>query len=77
MLMLIEPVGYLNSLYMMSFVAMVMTDSGGIPEERAIFGMPCMTLRENTERPVKVTENVNKLIHIIKAPIFTFLMCHC
>lgn len=63
-LMLIEPVGYLDFLCLMSRAALVMTDSGGIQEETTILGVPCMTLRENTERPVTVTEGTNRLVHI-------------
>ena len=63
-LMLIEPVGYLDFLCLMSRAALVMTDSGGIQEETTILGVPCMTLHENTERPVTVTEGTNQLVHI-------------
>jgi UDP-N-acetylglucosamine 2-epimerase (non-hydrolysing) len=63
-LILIEPVGYLAFLCLMSNAALVITDSGGIQEETTILGVPCMTLRENTERPVTVTEGTNRLVHI-------------
>ncbi len=63
-LLLIEPVGYLDFLCLMSRAAFVMTDSGGIQEETTILGVPCMTLRENTERPVTITEGTNRLVHI-------------
>jgi len=61
---LLEPVGYLDFLCLMSNAALVMTDSGGIQEETTILGVPCMTLRENTERPVTITEGTNHLAHI-------------
>ena len=63
-LLLIEPVGYLDFLCLMSNAKLVMTDSGGIQEETTILGVPCMTLRENTERPVTITEGTNRLVHI-------------
>jgi UDP-N-acetylglucosamine 2-epimerase (non-hydrolysing) len=48
----------------MSNAALVMTDSGGIQEETTILGIPCMTLRENTERPVTIAEGTNRLVHV-------------
>ncbi|MCK4752004.1 MAG: UDP-N-acetylglucosamine 2-epimerase (non-hydrolyzing) [Planctomycetes bacterium] len=61
-LILLEPVGYLDFLCLMSNSALVITDSGGIQEETTILGVPCMTLRENTERPVTITEGTNRLV---------------
>ena len=61
---LLEPVGYLDFLCLMNNAALVMTDSGGIQEETTILGVPCMTLRENTERPVTITEGTNRLVHV-------------
>jgi len=61
-MLLIEPLGYLDFLNLMSNAAFVMTDSGGIQEETTILGIACMTLRENTERPVTITEGSNRLI---------------
>jgi len=63
-LLLIDPVGYLDFLKLMSNSAVVVTDSGGIQEETTILGVPCMTLRENTERPVTVAEGTNRLVHV-------------
>jgi UDP-N-acetylglucosamine 2-epimerase (non-hydrolysing) len=63
-LLLIEPVGYLDFLCLMSNAALVMTDSGGIQEETTILGVPCMTLRDSTERPVTITEGTNRLVCI-------------
>jgi UDP-N-acetylglucosamine 2-epimerase (non-hydrolysing) len=60
-LRLIEPLGYLDFLKAMSHAAVVLTDSGGIQEETTILGVPCLTLRENTERPITVTEGTNRL----------------
>lgn len=59
---IIEPVGYLEFLDLMIHAKMVLTDSGGIQEEATILGIPCLTLRENTERPVTVIEGTNKVI---------------
>lgn len=59
---LIEPLGYLDFLKLMSEAAVVLTDSGGIQEETTILGVPCLTLRENTERPVTLTHGTNRLI---------------
>ena len=61
-LILIEPVGYLAFLKLMSNAALVMTDSGGIQVETTILGVPCMTLRENTELPVTIDEGTNHLV---------------
>ena len=63
-LLLIDPVGYLDFLRLTSDSALVMTDSGGIQEETTILGVACMTLRENTERPVTITEGTNRLVHV-------------
>lgn len=63
-LLLVEPMGYLDFLCLMSNAALVLTDSGGIQEETTILGVPCMTLRESTERPVTITEGTNRLVHI-------------
>ncbi len=55
----IEPLGYLDFLCLMSNAKLVMTDSGGIQEETTALGIPCVTLRENTERPVTITHGTN------------------
>lgn len=60
-LRLVEPLGYLDFLKLMSDSAVVLTDSGGIQEETTILGVPCLTLRENTERPITVTQGTNRL----------------
>lgn len=61
-LILLEPVGYLDFLKLMSHAVLAITDSGGIQEETTILGVPCMTLRENTERPVTIKEGTNQLV---------------
>lgn len=60
-LMLIEPLGYLDFLCLMSSAALVLTDSGGIQEETTVLGVPCVTLREETERPITLTAGANVL----------------
>jgi UDP-N-acetylglucosamine 2-epimerase (non-hydrolysing) len=58
----IEPLGYLDFLKLMAHARVVLTDSGGIQEETTILGTPCLTLRENTERPITVTMGTNRLV---------------
>ena len=58
---LIEPLGYLDFIALMERAALVLTDSGGVQEETTALGVPCLTLRENTERPVTVTMGTNRL----------------
>lgn len=60
--LLTGPIGYLEFLHLMSEATFVMTDSGGIQEETTVLGIPCLTLRENTERPVTVSEGTNILV---------------
>ncbi len=59
---LIDPVGYLDFLKLMSSARLVLSDSGGIQEETTILGVPCLTLRENTERPVTLDRRGNRLV---------------
>jgi UDP-N-acetylglucosamine 2-epimerase (non-hydrolysing) len=61
-LRLIEPLGYLDFLSLYSGARLVLTDSGGIQEETTQLGIPCLTLRENTERPITVTMGTNKIV---------------
>ena len=56
------PLGYLDFLNLMANARLVLTDSGGIQEETTILGVPCLTLRENTERPVTVTQGTNRIV---------------
>ncbi len=56
-----EPLGYLDFLKLMADSAIVLTDSGGVQEETTILGVPCLTLRLNTERPVTISEGTNQL----------------
>jgi UDP-N-acetylglucosamine 2-epimerase (non-hydrolysing) len=61
-LRIIEPLGYLEFLDLMMHARLVMTDSGGIQEETTILGVPCLTLRENTERPITISHGTNRLV---------------
>lgn len=57
-----EPLGYLDFLALMDGARVVVTDSGGVQEETTALGVPCLTFRENTERPITVTEGTNQLV---------------
>jgi UDP-N-acetylglucosamine 2-epimerase (non-hydrolysing) len=59
---LTDPLGYLEFLGLQQHAAVVVTDSGGIQEETTFLGVPCLTMRQNTERPVTVTEGTNILV---------------
>ena len=61
-ILLIDPLGYLDFLKLMENARLVLSDSGGIQEETTILGIPCLTIRENTERPVTIREGTNNLI---------------
>ncbi len=58
----VEPLGYLDFLGLMAQARVVLTDSGGVQEETTALGVPCLTLRENTERPVTLEWGTNQLI---------------
>jgi UDP-N-acetylglucosamine 2-epimerase (non-hydrolysing) len=58
----IEPLGYIEMLSLTQGAAIVLTDSGGIQEETTVLGVPCVTLRETTERPITVTEGTNRVV---------------
>jgi UDP-N-acetylglucosamine 2-epimerase (non-hydrolysing) len=61
-LLLTAPLGYLDFLRLTSEARLVLTDSGGIQEETTILGVPCLTVRENTERPVTIDKGTNRLV---------------
>lgn len=61
-LRLIEPLGYLDFMKLVGHSRLVLTDSGGIQEETTVLGVPCLTLRPNTERPATVEEGTNVLV---------------
>lgn len=61
-LRVLDPLGYLEFLGVVEAAGVVCTDSGGVQEETTVLGVPCLTLRENTERPVTVSEGTNQLV---------------
>ena len=58
---LIEPLPYVRFMSLVAGAAAVVTDSGGLQEETTYLGIPCFTLRENTERPITISEGTNRL----------------
>lgn len=58
----IEPLGYIDFISLVSGAAVVATDSGGIQEETTVLGVPCLTLRPNTERPITISHGTNRLV---------------
>ncbi len=70
-LLLSEPLGYLEFLSLLADAGAVLTDSGGIQEETTYLGIPCFTLRDNTERPVTVRAGTNTLLGLDPAAIAT------
>lgn len=59
---LVEPLSYVRFMNLVCGAAVVVTDSGGIQEETTYLGIPCLTLRNNTERPITITEGTNQLV---------------
>lgn len=57
-----SPLGYVEFMGLVRGASLVVTDSGGVQEETTVFGVPCLTLRPNTERPVTITEGTNRLV---------------
>ena len=57
-----DPLGYLDFLGLMADASLVLTDSGGILLDTTALGVPCLTLRDNTERPITITEGTNQLV---------------
>ncbi|MBA3354950.1 MAG: UDP-N-acetylglucosamine 2-epimerase (non-hydrolyzing) [Pyrinomonadaceae bacterium] len=70
-LRLTEPLGYLDFLGLYSHARLVLTDSGGLQEETTVLGIPCLTLRENTERPVTVELGTNTIVGTDREKITT------
>lgn len=64
-----DPLGYLETIGLVESAALVLTDSGGLQEETTVLGIPCLTARANTERPVTVTEGTNQLVASNRAAI--------
>jgi len=65
----LPPTGYLDFLALQSGARLVLTDSGGVQEETTVLGVPCLTLRDNTERPITVTEGTNRVVGRSPGPI--------
>ena len=65
----LQPLGYLEMLGLVSAARLVMTDSGGLQEETTVVGVPCITLRNNTERPVTVDQGTNTIVGQDRAKI--------
>jgi UDP-N-acetylglucosamine 2-epimerase (non-hydrolysing) len=61
-LSILEPLGYLDFLALQEHAVLVLTDSGGIQEETTYLGVPCLTVRANTERPVTISMGTNQLV---------------
>lgn len=61
---MIDPVGYLDFVKLMTHARLVLTDSGGIQEETTVLGIPCLTIRENTERPITLRIGTNRLVGV-------------
>ncbi|MGQ9561371.1 MAG: non-hydrolyzing UDP-N-acetylglucosamine 2-epimerase [Candidatus Oleimicrobiaceae bacterium] len=59
---ILDPVGYFDFLWLEAHARLVITDSGGVQEETTILGVPCLTVRENTERPITITMGTNVLV---------------
>ncbi len=66
---LVDPLGYLETISLVERSTLVLTDSGGLQEETTVLGIPCLTARGNTERPVTITEGTNRLVASNRAAI--------
>ncbi|MCZ7572386.1 MAG: UDP-N-acetylglucosamine 2-epimerase (non-hydrolyzing) [Ardenticatenaceae bacterium] len=68
---LLDPLGYLDFLALQAHASLVLTDSGGVQEETTYLGVPCLTARPNTERPVTVTAGTNRLVASTREALVT------
>ena len=66
---LLDPLGYLDFLNLQANASVIITDSGGIQEETTILGVPCLTVRPNTERPITIEQGTNRLVESNKKAI--------
>ena len=73
-LKIIEPLGYLDFMCLQKNAKFIITDSGGVQEESSYFNVPCLTVRENTERPITCTDGTNKMIGTSYANIIDEVM---
>ncbi len=69
-LRIVDPLPYLDFVQLMANASCVLTDSGGIQEETTALGIPCLTLRKNTERPITVSRGTNRVIGVEPAVIY-------
>ena len=67
-LSIVDPMGYVDFMSLVSGASLVITDSGGIQEETTILRVPCLTLRPNTERPITITNGTNRLVTVETLP---------
>ena len=68
-MLLVPPAGYLDFLALQAGARLVLTDSGGVQEETTALGVPCLTLRDNTERPITITAGTNRLVGRVPADV--------
>jgi UDP-N-acetylglucosamine 2-epimerase (non-hydrolysing) len=61
-LRVVDPLGYVDFISLVRGAALVLTDSGGIQEETTVLGVPCLTVRPNTERPITISHGTNRLV---------------
>ena len=69
-----DPIGYLDFMKLQMNAKFILTDSGGIQEESTFFGVPCLTLRENTERPITISGGTNQLVPLDGRSIIQYSM---
>jgi UDP-N-acetylglucosamine 2-epimerase (non-hydrolysing) len=67
-LRVVDPLGYVEFLSLVRGASVVVTDSGGIQEETTVLGIPCLTIRPNTERPITITHGTNRLVEVEAVP---------
>ncbi len=76
-LQLLEPVSYVEMLSLVSAAGLVVTDSGGLQEETSFLGVPCVTVRPNTERPVTITHGTNELVVPLRSAVVRAALAAC
>ncbi len=65
-LTLVDPMGYVDFMSLVSDARLIITDSGGVQEETTYLGIPCLTLRDSTERPITIAEGTNQLVPVVQ-----------